>query len=183
MFTPQDLVDHPDLAKYVKSIQVEIEAKFNAIGLVFDENALYADILKGIEERYHAGDREVIDRILKGEPRVNVGTVGLIHDAPVAVVDSLAMIREEPLHLAAANFSKMNKSFIEASNRLAENMRDLHAGLSTYPSPSFMLRADDTPKMYGKSEANDSPRPISDQKRSKARKKRKKAQRAARGRK
>lgn len=154
MFTPKDLVDHPDLAKYVKSIQVEIEAKFNAIGLVFDESALYADILKGIEERYNAGDREVIDRILKGKPRVNVGTVGLIHDSPVAVVDSLA-----------------------------ENMRDLHAGLSAYPSHSFMLRADDTPKMYGKSEANDSPRPISDQKRAKVRKKRKKAQRAARGRK
>ncbi|QAY01841.1 hypothetical protein ValSw41_21 [Vibrio phage ValSw4_1] len=183
MFTPRDLVDHPDLDKYVKTIKVDIEAKFNAIGLVFDESTLYADILKGIEQRYNAGDTEVIDRILNGEAKTNVGTVGILHDEPVALIDSLSMARDESLHIAAANFSTMNNSLKEASNRLAENMRDLHEGLSTYPAPSFMMRADETPKMYGKSEANDRPQPISDQKRAKARKKRKKAQRAARGRK
>ncbi|APD18843.1 hypothetical protein [Vibrio phage J14] len=43
------------------------------------------------------------------------------------------MARDESLHIAAANFSTMNNSLKEASNRRAENMRDLHEGIINLP--------------------------------------------------
>ena len=185
MITPKDLLDNPKTAQYATSIKCEVAAKFSEMGLVFDEAKLYSDILDGIATRYKAGDREVIDKLLYGESTNKNPPVGLLSNTPndYVIVDSLRMLNTDPIHIAAANFNKMNTKFREASNRLAENMRELNEGLKLYPNPYFMMQPDEQPKMYGKSEANDQPRPISDRKRAKARKKRKKAKRAARGRK